>query len=99
MDDTDGVGRSAPRTAWERVLAVSGLLLHLGVGVFPFAASGLLVPLPGLVVLLAGWLAGLALVVRLWRRSPRWVPVVPLAALAFWWSVVSIGEAMWGWSP
>jgi hypothetical protein len=99
MDDTSGVGRRAPRAAWERVVGVAGLLLHLAVGVFPFSASGLLVPMSGLAVLLLGWLCGLGAAVLLVRRSPRWVPVVPLAALGFWWAVVSIGEAVLGWTP
>jgi hypothetical protein len=99
VDDASGVDRRSPQAAWELGLGVGGLLLHLGVGVFPYLASGLLVPMAGLVVLLVVWLAGLAVAVVLWRRSPRWVPVVPLAALGFWWALVSVGEAVWGWAP
>ena len=41
-----------------RLLALLGLLLYVGTGVFPYLASGLVAPLWGIAVLWVGWLLG-----------------------------------------
>ena len=85
----------------EKVAAALAVVLHLLIGVFPFAASGLLVPLWGVVVLGASWLAMAVVLVRLVRgdrRRPLLAPLVPVAALAGWFAFVSFGEAVFGWT-
>ena len=85
----------------EKVAAVVGVALHLAVGVFPYAASGLLVPIWGIVVLYALWLGLAFVLVRLLRgeaRRPMLAPLVPVAALAVWFAVVTAGEAIFGWT-
>ena len=85
----------------EKVAAVVGVVLHLAVGVFPYAASGLLVPIWGIVVLYGLWLALAVVLVRLLRREtrrPMLAPLVPVAALAGWFAVVTAGEALFDWT-
>ena len=85
----------------EKVAAVVGVVLHLAVGVFPYAASGLLVPLWAIAVLYGCWLALAVLLVRLLRgdrRRPLLAPAVPVAALVVWFAVVTLGEAVFGWT-
>ena len=74
------------------------LALHVAVGFFPYGASGLVAPPWGLVVLFALWALLLVVLVR-WRPAKRWLLlVVPVAALAVWFVVVSAGEAFLGWT-
>ena len=85
----------------EKVAAVVGVVLHLAIGVFPYAASGLLVPIWGIVVLYALWLALAVVLVRLLRgeqRRPMLAPLVPVAALTVWFAVVTAGEALFDWT-
>jgi hypothetical protein len=81
-----------------RVFAWAGLLLYIGTGVFPYLASGLVAPLWGIVVLYVGWLAGLWLTVSLLRRRSGWALAMPVAALAFWLLVITLGESVFGWT-
>ena len=74
-----------------------GLLLHL-VMLYPYAASGLLVPGWGLALLLGFWVAMLMLAFRLWVRRPVWVAFIPGIDVAFWYLFVSVGEAWFGWT-
>lgn len=74
-----------------------GLGLHILLGAFPFAFTGLLAP-PWAAAVVAVWwtfLAGIAL--RLQRRSPWLVPLVPAAALAGWVAFLSFGDFFLGW--
>jgi hypothetical protein len=73
-----------------------GLVLHVAVGAFPYAASGLLAPAGGVALLAAVWLGLAVLAVRL-RRS-RWALAVPPAALALWPAVMLIGDQLLGWT-
>ena len=85
----------------EKVAALVGVVLHLAVGVFPYAASGLVVPLWGVVVLYGCWLALAVVLIRLLRgpdRRPLVAPAVPLVALAVWFAFVTLGEALLGWT-
>ena len=81
-----------------RLLALLGLLLYVGTGVFPYLASGLVAPLWGIAVLWVGWLLGLWLTISLFRRRSAWGLAMPVAALAFWWLVITLGESMFGWT-
>jgi hypothetical protein len=66
--------------------------------VFPFAASGLVAPLWGIVVLYVGWLIGLWVTIRLFRSRSLWTLAMPVVALAFWWVVLTIGESAFDWT-
>ena len=90
---------STPET-WPtgRILALVGVVLYVVTGVFPFAASGLVAPLWGIAVLYGGWLIGLWLTIRLYQRRSAWALAMPVAALAFWWLVVTLGESIFGWT-
>jgi hypothetical protein len=87
-------------TSWPagRVLGLIGLILYVATGVFPYAASGLVAPLWGIAVLYAGWLVGLWLTFRLFRRGSAWALAMQVAAVAFWWVVVTMGESVFGWT-
>ncbi|HXV72516.1 MAG TPA: hypothetical protein VEB69_14090 [Acidimicrobiia bacterium] len=74
-----------------------GVLLYLALG-FLYLTSGLVVPLPGLIVLWAVWVAGWFLVVRLFRTRRVWVPVVAVGGVLFWWGYVSLGAALFDWT-
>ena len=72
--------------------------LHVAVGLFPYMASGLMAPPEGLVVLALIWI-GLFVVVWRWRPNPAvWLLAVPIAALALWFAVMSLGDAVLGWT-
>ena len=87
-------------TSWPagRVLGLIGLILYVATGVFPYLASGLVAPLWGIAVLYAGWLVGLWLTFRLFRRGSAWALAMQVAAVAFWWVVVTLGESVFGWT-
>ena len=76
-----------------------GLVLHGLTGVFPYAASGLLAPLYGYVLVYALW-AGLAVVGWRWFRSGRepWCLLVPVLSLAGWAAVMTFGDVVLGWT-
>ena len=77
-----------------RILALIGLILYTATGVFPYAASGLVAQLWGIAVLYFGWGIGFFSTILLYRRRSAWALAMPVAALAYWWIVVSIGEAV-----
>jgi hypothetical protein len=87
-------------TTWPaaRVLALIGLVLYLGTGIFPYLASGLVAPLWGIAILYAGWLLGLWLTVRLFRGRSASALAMPVVSVAFWWVVVTLGESVFGWT-
>ena len=87
-------------TSWPagRVLGLIGLILYVCTGVFPYLASGLVAPLWGIAVLYVGWLVGLWLTIRLFRRGSAWALAMPVASVAFWWVVVTLGETVFGWT-
>jgi hypothetical protein len=65
---------------------------------FPYAASGLVAPAYGVVLLMAIWLVLLVVAFRWWTRRPALVPVVPVVALVLLFAVVWVGGAFLGWS-
>ncbi len=81
-----------------RIVALVGLILYIVTGVFPYFVSGLVAPLWGIAVLYAGWLVGLWLTISLFRRGSAWALAMPVAALAFWWGVITLGESILGWT-
>ena len=74
-----------------------GFFLHLVVGVFPYAASGLLAPLYGVAILYVGWFVLLFFALRWWNRAPFRVLAVPAIALAWWFALLTFGELVVGW--
>jgi hypothetical protein len=82
---------------WRVVLPWVGLAAM--VAVLPFyLASGLVAPLWAVIALLLCWAALFYLGVR-WRRSrPYLVLVLPVVAMAWWFLVISAGEAWLGWT-
>ncbi|HET7847226.1 MAG TPA: hypothetical protein VFL72_07005 [Acidimicrobiia bacterium] len=81
-----------------RIVSLIGLILYTATGVFPYAASGLVAPLWGIAVLYFGWGIGFFSTILLYRRRSAWALAMPVAALAFWWIAVSIGEAAFDWT-
>ena len=77
------------------LVAVAAYLL---IGVVPYAGSGLVAPLPGVIVLWALWLAGWWLVIRWLRTNPKWAWSVSLIAVLVWVGVVQLGAWLFDWS-
>lgn len=78
---------------------VAGVVLHVGTGVFPYAASGLLAPPWAYVVLYGVWTGLLVVAVRLFRTDRRpWTLLVPVASIVAWIAIISLGGAVLGWT-
>ena len=75
-----------------------GFFLHLVVGVFPYAASGLLAPLYGIVIIYAGWFALLVLALKWWNKTPYRVLLIPVIALVWWFALLNFGDFVLGWT-
>lgn len=84
--------------ALARTLGVIGLLLYMGVGFF-YLSSGLVVPGVALIILWLVWLGGIWLLLRVFKRRPELTFLVPLGATAFWFLYLTVGEALFGWTP
>jgi hypothetical protein len=87
-------------TASPRVspFGLAAIVLHVLFGIFPYGFSTLLAPGVGVVVLALVWVA-LAVVAWQWRARRSAVPLlVPLVAVAAWFGVLSLGDALLGWS-
>ena len=85
----------------EKVAAAVGVVLHLAFGVFPFAATGLLAPLWGIVLVYVWWIALAVVLVRLLRgqaRRPMLAPAVPVVALGGWFLLLTFGDLVLGWT-
>lgn len=78
---------------------VAGIALHLAVGVFPYASSGLIAPVAGVLVLYALWFLLLIAGIRELRkgRGPI-VLVMPLLAVVGWLAIMTLGGAVFGWT-
>ena len=83
----------------DKVAVGVGIVLHLAIGLVPFAVTGLIAPLWAVAVLWVFWLAMLA--VAIWpvrRQRPVLVPLVPVASLVGWFAFTSFGGAVLGWT-
>jgi hypothetical protein len=87
-----------PTSTGARIAGVIALVLHLGIAVFPFSASGLLAPLWAIAVVYAGWVVAAALGVRIWRRHPAISLLVPPTTVALWAGFMTVGDALLGWT-
>ena len=65
---------------------------------FLYAASGLVAPVWGVVVLMLVWLALFLLCCLWWTPHPRRLPVVAVGAMVFWFAAVTAGGAWLGWT-
>jgi len=65
---------------------------------FPYAASGLVAPWWGVVLLLLVWLAVLVLACAWWSRHPARLPWLGVAAFVLWFALVNAGGAFLGWT-
>jgi hypothetical protein len=89
---------TAPRRG-RQLMGLLGFVLHVAVAVFPYAASGLLAPAWGYVVLYGVWLGLLVYGLVLFRtRRERAVLLVPVLALAFWFVFMTFGDFVLGWT-
>ena len=75
----------------------------IGIGAYLMAGglylgSGLVVPYPWAYWLWAVWIGGVSVLVSVFRRSPIWTPIVPIAAVVLWVTVVQIGHWLFGWT-
>jgi len=81
-----------------RTLAVVvGVVGHL-VALVWFAASGLVAPAWGVVVLLAVWVVLAVALWRLARRRSGWSAGIPVIDAAFWLAFIQAGAAIFGWT-
>jgi len=80
------------------VAAVVALLAMAPVGFF-YAASGLVASGPGLFLMWLLYLVLLAVGIWLTRRGSYFVLLVPVVAAGAWLTLISLGEAYWGWTP
>ncbi|WP_144123911.1 hypothetical protein [Catellatospora sichuanensis] len=81
-----------------KIVGALGILAQIVLLPF-YLSSGLVAPLWGLILLMVIWTGLLVVAIRLWRTRPFLVPLVPVAALAVWFAVLSAGEAWLGWTP
>lgn len=89
---------TSERSGTRRIPEWIALGLHVLVGFFPYGASGLVAPLYGLVLLGLIWIA-LAVVILRWRPRNAWLSLlVPVAAVGIWFAVITLGEAVAGWT-
>lgn len=85
----------APRGWFSKVF---GIAAYLVIGVFPYLASGLLVPVGAVFVLMVVWAIGLVVVIDTARNTPQWTWLAPIMAMIVWVAFVQAGEALFGWS-
>ena len=64
----------------ERILSVLGVVMYIAAGVL-FLTGGLVVPEPWVFFLWAVWAVGWVVVVRVYRTSPKWTPLVAIALM------------------
>ena len=65
---------------------------------FLYAVSGLLAPWYGVVVLMLIWVALFVVACRWWTPYPKRTLLVPLVAVVVWFLVLTLGEAIFGWT-
>ena len=84
-------------SATANVLGIVGIVAYAATGLL-YLASGLMVPVPWIVVLWVIWFAGLYGLVSVFRSRRHWTPLVAVAAAVFWWLFVTVGEILLGWT-
>lgn len=82
----------------QSVLRWAGLALHVLLGVFPFAFTGLLAPAWAVAVVAVWWLVLAVVAGVLWRCAPWLVALVPIAAFAGWVGFLTFGDLVLGWT-
>ena len=65
---------------------------------FLYAASGLLAPWHGVVLLLAIWVGLFVVATRWWTPHPRRTLLLPLVAIVVWFGVLTAGELLFDWT-
>lgn len=80
-----------------RVAGWAGLVLH-GLAAVPFLFSGLVAPLWGVAILWVIWIALLGVALRLRVAAPWWTLAVAPVAVVLLVLVVSLGDAVLGWT-
>jgi hypothetical protein len=88
---------TAPATTPRRSTAVLTGALHL-LALWPYAISGLVAPSWGVAALLGVWALLGAAAVALHRRWGAVAAVMPLVAVAMWFGLLTLGEAVLGWT-
>lgn len=84
--------------SWRAVAAWAGLVLHVGLGIFPYSATGLLAPYWAVGILAAWWALLLAAGWR-WRTiHPARTAFLPLVTLGSWWLFLTFGDLVLGWT-
>ena len=86
------------RSTAARAAGVVAALLHVGVGVFPLSASGLMAPLWAIVVIWLGWLVAAGLLWRIWQHRPYISLLVPPTTVALWAGFLIVGDVLMGWT-
>jgi hypothetical protein len=89
---TSGVAGGGARVAWWVGLAAHVLVLPW------YAASGLLAPAWAVLALLGVWVALLATGLRLRRHRPLWMLLVPVLDVIVWFTTITLGESLGGWT-
>jgi hypothetical protein len=65
---------------------------------FLYAASGLLAPWYGVVLLLLVWVVLFVVATRWWTPHPKRTLLLPPVALVIWFAVLILGEAVFDWT-
>jgi hypothetical protein len=95
---TDSPGASRDSSRVLRYLAAGlGMVALAAVGFF-YLASGLVAPLWAVIALMAIWIGLVAIGIIWFRRHPLRVLALPVAAAAIWWTVITLGERLLGWT-
>ncbi len=90
-------GRTGAPGAIDALLKWGGRILHLAIGVFPLASSGLMAPPWALATVALGWVVGAVAAWRIGNARPRLTPLVPIVTVAAWFAFMTLGESALGW--
>jgi hypothetical protein len=80
-----------------KVIGVIGIVLYAATCAL-YLSSGLMVPFPWLLGLWAVWLAGIAVLVWVFRSRPVLTPLLAVGAVVLWFAILSLGEQYLGWT-
>ncbi len=79
------------------LLGILGILLYALIGV-QYLGSGLVMPYPWVFGMWALWIGGFYVLIRVFRSSPAWTPLVPLVAIVMWVVIVQLGSWLFDWT-